>query len=392
VSQDPSRPLVLLVHGIRDIARWQAEVAATLEKAGYTVEMTNYGRMNLIEFLLPISFFRKRALEIVWTQMQQATMLHPNVPISIIAHSFGTYIVANILKRQFNLSVDRVIFCGSVVRFDFPFEQINKRFNSPILNEVGTADPWPAVAESLTTGYGSAGTYGFIRPGVKDRYHNGACHGFFLNAHFCEKFWIPFLQNKDVPGDLPAEYPPLWVRLISIFKPKYFILTAVILSFLFASLRLLWGPDYSYSYDFNPSESKFVYWNAPLEQLRRDIVKPCWMPHLLCSSKYLTTLVTKREFKTFAIFDSQVRDIISCKGFRFPADKGKKTTNPNLALMALADAFSECVGVQSDASGSQVTLLAKINNTTPVPRPGKTTAFLCDCGALLVEEFKLQSQ
>jgi hypothetical protein len=153
------RQLVLLVHGIRDIARWQAEIGATLERAGIAVERTNYERMNLVEFLLPISFFRRRALETVWTQMQHAVMLHPNSEVSIIAHSFGTYIIANILKRQFNLSVDRIIFCGSVVRFNFPFEQINERFNSPILNEVGTADPWPAVAESVTTGYGSAGTY-----------------------------------------------------------------------------------------------------------------------------------------------------------------------------------------------------------------------------------------
>lgn len=234
----PRQP-VLLIHGIRDIARWQAEIAATLESAGFAVELTNYGRMNLIEFLLPIPFFRSRALEKVWTQLQHAVMLHPNAKISIIAHSFGTYIVANILRRQFNLSVDRVIFCGSAVRSDFPFEQINERFNSPILNEVGTADPWPAVAESLTTGYGSAGTYGFRRPGVKDRFHNGVSHGFFLNAGFCEKYWVPFLKNGTiVPGDLPAEYPPLWVRLISIFKLKYFITAVAIVLLAFAILRL----------------------------------------------------------------------------------------------------------------------------------------------------------
>jgi hypothetical protein len=49
--------LVLLVHGIRDIGRWRAEIANTLEKAGFDVELTNYGRMNLLEFLLPMPFF-----------------------------------------------------------------------------------------------------------------------------------------------------------------------------------------------------------------------------------------------------------------------------------------------------------------------------------------------
>jgi hypothetical protein len=72
--------LVLLVHGIRDIGRWRAEIANTLEKAGFDVELTNYGRMNLLEFLLPMPFFRRRAVETVWTQMQHAVMLHPDAP------------------------------------------------------------------------------------------------------------------------------------------------------------------------------------------------------------------------------------------------------------------------------------------------------------------------
>ena len=89
--------------------------------------------MNLLEFLLPVGFFRKRAAELVWTQIQRATQMYPQAEISIIAHSFGTFIVAHLLQKQFMLKLNRIIFCGSVLRFDFPFEQINSRFNSPIL-------------------------------------------------------------------------------------------------------------------------------------------------------------------------------------------------------------------------------------------------------------------
>jgi len=78
---------------------------------------------------------------------------------SIIAHSFGTYVVAEILREKFTMQAERVIFCGSVLRYDFPFEQIDGRFKGEIINEVGTADPWPALAESVTTGYGAAGTF-----------------------------------------------------------------------------------------------------------------------------------------------------------------------------------------------------------------------------------------
>jgi hypothetical protein len=64
------------------------------------------------------------------------------------------------------------------------------------MNEVGTRDIWPAIAESITSGYGSAGTYGFLRPLVRDRWHNGAHHGYFLNPSFCKKFWVPFLKTE----------------------------------------------------------------------------------------------------------------------------------------------------------------------------------------------------
>jgi hypothetical protein len=145
--------------------------------------------------------------------------------ISIIAHSFGTYVVSHILQENFELKFRRIIFCGSVVRYGFPFEQFYQRFDPPILNEVGTRDIWPAMAESVTWGYGSAGTYGFRRPLVKDRWHNGAEHGFFLTAEFCHKYWLPFIAGgRVVPTSENPERPRVWIQLLSIFRLKYVFL------------------------------------------------------------------------------------------------------------------------------------------------------------------------
>jgi TIR domain len=44
--------VIILVHGIRDFALWQAEIRPALEENGFKVEVTNYGRFNLLEFLL----------------------------------------------------------------------------------------------------------------------------------------------------------------------------------------------------------------------------------------------------------------------------------------------------------------------------------------------------
>jgi hypothetical protein len=130
--------------------------------------------------------------------------------------------VSHLMKEGFDLKFHRIIFCGSVVPYNFDYEQIQNRFVAPILNEVGTRDIWPAVAESITSGYGSAGTYGFRRPLVRDRWHNGAGHGYFLDARFCKKYWIPFLSSGEiVKGPDSPENPPAWMRTLSIFKVKY---------------------------------------------------------------------------------------------------------------------------------------------------------------------------
>ena len=178
------------------------------------------------------------------TQLRHAIKLHPECTrISIIAHSFGTYVLSQILEREADIDFQRLIFCGSVVSWRFPFERYLKRFEPRLLNEVGTADPWPAVAESVTFGYGSAGTFGFNKPGVEDRYFEGKGHGYFLTKEFCEKYWVPFLKDGIVIKGGPNAARPFWVELVSIAKIKWLILAIgavlLILSILNAHQRHL---------------------------------------------------------------------------------------------------------------------------------------------------------
>jgi pimeloyl-ACP methyl ester carboxylesterase len=214
--------VVVVIHGIRDFALWQTNVRQALEAGGLKIELTNFMRLDLVRFLVPLPLFREAAIQKIWKQIEDIRLIYPNARISLIAHSFGTYILAEILRREFTFKAHRVIFCGSVVRYDFPFEQVKERFESPILNEVGTRDVWPAIAESVTWGYGSAGTYGFRRPRVRDRWHNGKNHSAFLNAEFCRKFWLPFLSDGTVvEGSAQPEPTRWWLQLLYVFRIKY---------------------------------------------------------------------------------------------------------------------------------------------------------------------------
>jgi hypothetical protein len=224
--------VVILVHGIRDFALWQTTVRSAVEDEGLKAEAINYGRINLLQFLAPFSYFRKKAIATVWNQIRIVKQNNEGSLLSVIAHSFGTFVIAHLVQENFDVKFHRIIFCGSVVPYGFPFEQFQNRFTQPIINEVGTRDIWPALAESITFGYGSAGTYGFRRPLVRDRWHNGAHHGFFLDAQFCIKFWSPFLRDGEiVSGARDPESPPRWLQLFSVFKIKY-VLVALTLAYL----------------------------------------------------------------------------------------------------------------------------------------------------------------
>lgn len=226
-GDDPS-DVVVLIHGIRDHALWQSSIRECLENSGFTVELTNYERFDVIRFLLPFQYFRNKVIDRISSQVEQINVLHTGKKISFVAHSFGTLIITEIMRRRFNFRAHRIILCGSVVKYDFPFEQVGERFVLPVLNEVGTRDIWPAIAQSITTGYGAAGSFGFRRPHVRDRWHDKATHGTFLTSKFCRKYWVPFLKSgRIVEAEQDPQSPSLGIRLLSIFRAKYLLLTAL---------------------------------------------------------------------------------------------------------------------------------------------------------------------
>jgi pimeloyl-ACP methyl ester carboxylesterase len=193
--------LVLLVHGINTRALWMGDVKNALESSGFTVAPTSYGQFGILRFLAPFRSLRNKAIDRVAKDIRTArrsfSMSNGSDPkrMSVISHSFGTYVVGRLLTDYPEFKWDRIIFCGSVVRDDFPLDQVLERFVHPLLNEIGTKDFLPAMAESAGWGYGSVGSTGFNRPPVETRWHHGFRHSDFLSEEFCNKFWIPFLRG-----------------------------------------------------------------------------------------------------------------------------------------------------------------------------------------------------
>jgi pimeloyl-ACP methyl ester carboxylesterase len=209
--------VVILVPGIRDHALWGPVLRAVLEKEGFAVELTNFDRFSVFAFLSPWDRQRRQAQDELSTQVERIREKYRGRRPHIIAHSFGTYLVGQLLLERpgpawpvspYRHQFGRIIFCGSVVPYNFPFEDHKSQFIGEILNEVGTRDYWPARARFLTWWYGAAGTFGFKREGVRDRWHKKARHNYFLHETFCQQYWVPILRGQPlIDADQPENLP-----------------------------------------------------------------------------------------------------------------------------------------------------------------------------------------
>lgn len=156
--------------------------------------------------------------------------------LSVVAHSFGTYIIAKILEQEADLQFHRLIFCGSIVPDSFKWEIYGHRLNSDqsgkwqAVNDCGMNDIWPVFAKSVTWGYGSSGRFGFGHPRIKDRFFN-ATHSSFFDSNFIREYWLPFLsKGKIVEGILERATTPWWVSVLTVVRLKYVIFIMLIIA------------------------------------------------------------------------------------------------------------------------------------------------------------------
>ncbi len=229
-AESPPNSIVVLIPGIRDHAIWVDTLRKVLLEENFDVEAVNYGRFGPISFLSPIPWEIARAEGEVEEQLADILEAAPDgAQVHVIAHSFGSYLLTQILKRRGDIRFTRVVFCGSVVHRRTNFTKLG--LGSDLLNEVGEIDQWPALAESSTWRYGAAGTVGLRKAMVRDRWNKGVGHPDYLKPEFCRTKWVPFLRTGTVVDEkIGSRKPAWWVTLLLIFPLKY-VLPLLVLAF-----------------------------------------------------------------------------------------------------------------------------------------------------------------
>lgn len=206
-EDDAPATVIVLLHGIRTAGQWQDKLAQLLRvEHQLTAIPLRFGIFNVVKFLIP--FLRGRALALVNRHFDDVRVRYPGARMSVVAHSFGTYLFAKTLLKG-GLALDRVLLCGSIVKQDFDWGTAIARSKSVnIVNDVGTKDWLPVLAHATAYDCGPSGYLGFGSPWVVDRFHPLSHSGFFQEEAHIPEYWIPFLVDGIVvPSKHTMERP-----------------------------------------------------------------------------------------------------------------------------------------------------------------------------------------
>ena len=221
---------IFLIHGIISHGDWQRTAQVSIDKqTGLRAEPIGYGFFDIVSFILPLPFLKRYAIRRVKRCIRYELEKKECEKISVIAHSFGTYIVSEIIKDEPDIKFDKLLFCGAVVKNNFPWEMYSGSFSDressekSIVNCCGTRDVFPIIAHSAGWSYGPSGRHGMRHPAVKDVYFDMG-HGGYFEDEFLENYMIPFVRDsKPIQSSHTGSKTNALLSLISIIKLRYFI-------------------------------------------------------------------------------------------------------------------------------------------------------------------------
>lgn len=182
-----AKRVVITIHGIRTRGAWQKGLATVLAKHDMVPYPLDYGRLGMLGFLTPC--IRESKLDWFHREYDRICKQENVQRPSIIAHSFGTYLVAELLSKYPEVKFDKIIFAGGIAPCDFDWET---RFNNGqvlhVLNEVAKKDIWPAVAKMVIPRAGCSGSAGFCSqvPDVGQRFSSIGHSGTFFEGRYDE--------------------------------------------------------------------------------------------------------------------------------------------------------------------------------------------------------------
>jgi hypothetical protein len=195
------RPIIFSLHGIRTRGAWQkADLTRVLSEAGFDHLALDFGFFRALRLLRPA--VRRRQVD--WFRDRYTAEMRGRSSLpSVIAHSFGTYIVAEAMRIYPEVCFSQIILCGSIVRQDFPWSKLTDAGQVwRVLNDFGRRDFWAGIVVWVVGDAGSSGVEGFSDTAggrVIQRSHPDWRHSDFFYELNYRRNWTHFLQGNS-PG------------------------------------------------------------------------------------------------------------------------------------------------------------------------------------------------
>lgn len=213
--------VIFPLHGIRTRGEWVQTASNTLALStvefgtGWVcrLEGWNYGYYNVFQFLTPWS----RSAKVEWFRRQYTKEMDDRQVLvdeaanrypSIIAHSFGTYILGNALLKYKDIRFNKIILVGSILPRSFPWKALMDRGQvQAIRNEFGIDDHWTQVSSWFVLGTGSSGTNGFLAlhfPANDSRFEQEEFlykHSDYFDRRHIQASWRRFLEKGVCTSD-----------------------------------------------------------------------------------------------------------------------------------------------------------------------------------------------
>jgi WD40 repeat protein len=206
------RQLVISVHGIRTYGNWQERLEGLLGANSTDRQLTvinyKYGYFPTIAFILPflrwliVRRFGRFLLDMVQGEQWDR--------IDLVGHSFGTHIIAWALyglDERIRPSVNTVIFAGSVLKNNFPWQVLLGRSVKRLVNDCGVRDEVLILNQLVVLFTGMAGRLGFnggTGRTFRNRFFYYGHSGYFLtdgrpDDSFMQRYWLPLLLTDSDP-------------------------------------------------------------------------------------------------------------------------------------------------------------------------------------------------
>jgi hypothetical protein len=204
---------------------WQDELGNIIDRETWSYERIAYGFLPAVLFLIP--YIRKKRLEWFYKRWENAFNNYNVVP-SIVAHSFGTHLVAGAMRKYPDMKFDRIVFCGSIVVTDFRWREIYERGQfKQLLNQYGGLDFWAGFVQWAVTDAGPSGKRGFDRSAdiegiVRQEEYPEWNHGNYFHKTNYQR-WRSFVAGEEL-----FPYKPVYGSKRTNYRPLFALFTLVI--------------------------------------------------------------------------------------------------------------------------------------------------------------------